>query len=271
MDFAARDAWLKTHPFLEGIARFQAAVDDASAAGAAPIAPPDLDALAGEQKLGVPLLASAAARLGHGPPAADLLGLVLERLGGASLPGKLGAACRALRTRLRAPEERARAIAWIASGQGEAPPDAGLLRFLGWTALARVLAPVVAAVEARGGGEWTQPLCPTCGAPPAMAQLVESPAGKQRLLSCGGCRTRWRWKRIGCPFCEEEAADRQEALEIEGEPLRIDLCSACKGYLKTYVGEGEEALFLADWTSLHLDALAAERGLERRAASLYEV
>jgi len=28
---------------------------------------------------------------------------------------------------------------------------------------------------------------------------------------------------------------------------------------------------LADWTSLHLDVVAADRGLERKAASLYEI
>jgi FdhE protein len=53
--------------------------------------------------------------------------------------------------------------------------------------------------------------------------------------------------------------------------LRIDYCSFCRGYLKTYVGQGAEELFLADWTSLHLDIIASDRGLERRAASLYEM
>jgi hypothetical protein len=36
-------------------------------------------------------------------------------------------------------------------------------------------------------------------------------------------------------------------------------------------GEGSEAVRLADWTSLHLDLLARDRGLKRMAASLYEV
>jgi hypothetical protein len=30
-------------------------------------------------------------------------------------------------------------------------------------------------------------------------------------------------------------------------------------------------VLLADWTSLHLDLLARERGLKRMAASLYEI
>jgi len=42
-------------------------------------------------------------------------------------------------------------------------------------------------------------------------------------------------------------------------------------YLKTYDGEGSATVLLADWTSLHLDLLARDRGLKRMAASLYEV
>jgi hypothetical protein len=53
--------------------------------------------------------------------------------------------------------------------------------------------------------------------------------------------------------------------------LRIDYCEACRGYLKTYDGQGNEQLMLADWTSLHLDLLAHDRGLKRLAPSLYEL
>ena len=58
---------------------------------------------------------------------------------------------------------------------------------------------------------------------------------------------------------------------MEGEPFRIDLCRACKGYVKTYVGEGEEDLFLSDWSTLHLDLLAVRRGFRRLGASLYDI
>jgi FdhE protein len=58
---------------------------------------------------------------------------------------------------------------------------------------------------------------------------------------------------------------------VEGESgLRIDHCASCGGYLKTYDGHGHERLLLSDWSSLHLDVLAADRGLKRLAASLYE-
>ena len=52
--------------------------------------------------------------------------------------------------------------------------------------------------------------------------------------------------------------------------LRIDHCESCGGYLKTYDGQGNESLLLSDWSSLHLDLIAHDRGLKRLAASLYE-
>jgi hypothetical protein len=35
-------------------------------------------------------------------------------------------------------------------------------------------------------------------------------------------------------------------------------------------GQGDEALLLSDWSSLHLDLIAHDRGLKRLAASLYD-
>ena len=103
-----------------------------------------------------------------------------------------------------------------------------------------------------------------------MAQLVGADPGRKRLLSCGCCGTRWQFKRTGCPFCETDA-QRLASVTIEGEGgLRIDHCESCGGYLKTYDGQANEALLLADWSSLHLDLIAHDRGLKRMAASLYD-
>jgi FdhE protein len=86
-----------------------------------------------------------------------------------------------------------------------------------------------------------------------MSQLVGGDSGRLRLFSCGCCNTRWQFRRIGCPFCESTDDHRLSTLTIEGEKyLRIDYCQSCGAYLKTYDGEGNEPIFLADWTSLHL-------------------
>ena len=137
--------------------------------------------------------------------------------------------------------------------------------------MARFITPVVLAFESwRDEEKWQRRYCPTCGSLPAMAQLAGEEPGRRRLLSCGCCGTRWHFRRTCCPYCERDS-QRLESVLIEGEPgLRIDHCAACGGYLKTYAGDGEEYLFLADWSTLHLDVLASDRGLKRLAGSLYE-
>jgi FdhE protein len=140
-------------------------------------------------------------------------------------------------------------------------------------ALRRVLAPIAEELARLRGDRWTRGCCPTCGAQPSMAQLVAAGDTRHRHLACGRCATRWRWRRVACPHCANEDADRLAALEAEtdsgGAPLRLDWCEACKGYVKTYAGEGDEALLLSDWSTLHLDAVAAARGLRRAGASLW--
>ena len=104
-----------------------------------------------------------------------------------------------------------------------------------------------------------------------MAQLIGLDPGRKRFLACGCCRTRWQYNRTQCPFCEINV-NQLAVIAVAGESgLRIDHCESCKGYLKTFVGQDDEALFLSDWSSLHLDFLAADRGLKRLAASLYEL
>jgi len=105
-----------------------------------------------------------------------------------------------------------------------------------------------------------------------MGQLVGTDPGRLRKLSCGRCRTRWRYRRTACPFCDSQDEHRLSVVAVEGEGgLRIDYCQTCGGYLKTYDGEGSENILLADWTSLHLDFIARDRGLKRMAASLYDL
>jgi len=175
-----------------------------------------------------------------------------------------------LRGELNAPR---RAVAWLLGDEAFRPAHPGLLRYLGWTALARFLYPLRDAFGTwRDEEHWLRAYCPTCGTLPAMAELVGSDPGRLRLLSCGCCGTRWRFPRMGCPFCESAGDHRLCALAIEGETsLRIDYCESCRAYLKTYLGGGSEPFFLADWTSLHLDMIARDHGLKRLAASLYEL
>lgn len=273
----SQQAWLAAHPYLEPMARIQRIIDEAADQEQPPaLRPVCWDSYAEDQAEGIPLLHSASAGIDFTPAAADMLGQLVERVVQAPLPGNVGLACRELRDAFRThPAACSRAVEWIVRGAkaDEAPAHGGVARFLGWAAARHVLEPLFRGPATwREEGRWGLGYCPTCGSLPLMAQLVRAEEGRQRFLACGCCGTRWKYRRIGCPFCGTEAADQLGILQVEGEEnLRIDVCSDCHGYLKTYSDEGEEDLYLADWPTLHLDLLAKERGLRQLGASLYGV
>jgi FdhE protein len=268
-----RDAWLIAHPYLGPLATWRSQVDAAVAeiAVEAPAVPVWNDY--GEDfGVGVPLLRSPGAAIDLEPAGKAVVALV-ERLASAPSSSVLADDVRQLAEELgREPAAARRAVDWLLGEETLEPARPGLLRCLGWTALARHLAPVVVAFQRwREDERWLRSYCPTCGAPPAMAQLVGKDPGRKRMLACGSCGTRWQCNRTRCPFCEQDS-QRLAVVTVQGEAgLRLDYCESCRAYVKTYDGEGDEALLLADWTSLHLDFVARDRGLKRLCASLYDL
>jgi FdhE protein len=234
------DGWLETHTYLRPIALLRQRID--AAIGVLDDVPtpavPDWTDYRDDFLAGIPLLQSRGAALDLEPT---------ER------------AIAALSARLQ-------------SHGFAGDPEAGLLRYAGWVVRCAALRPLLDAFDQwRDDDRWMRPYCPACGSPPAMAQLVGVDPGRRRLLSCGCCGTLWRYARTGCPFCEAQS-HRLSSFGVKGEGgLRIDYCESCRGYLKTYDGHGAEAVLLADWTSLHLDVAARDRGLQRMGASLYEI
>jgi FdhE protein len=266
------DQWLETHAYLRPIAELSAHV----ARAAAEIAPefvaiPDWDDYRADFLAGVPLLLSGQAVVDL-EPGGRMAAALIERLASSASPAWLVAQARVLDADLRSAPHAARRIAdFVLGDEAVTPPSAGLLRYLAWTAMERYLRPLLPAFAGwRDEDRWLHRYCPTCGSSPAMAQLAGADPGRKRLLCCGGCRTRWQFKRTGCPFCASESAKLTSLTIASERGLRIDFCESCRGYLKTYDGEGDEALWLADWTSLHLDLLAQDRGLKKLASSLYE-
>ena len=232
---------------------------------------PDFEDYRPDFLAGVPLLSSADGAVDL-EPGGRMAAALLERLARQTSPGTLAAEAGALQTELgRDAQASRRIVDFLLGDETLSPAFPGLLRYLGWTAMTRFLRPVLQAFDGwRDEERWLRRYCPTCGSLPAMAQLVGVDAGRARLLSCGCCGTRWQFKRTGCPFCDTDT-QRIASVTIEEEPgLRIDHCESCGGYLKTYLGQGDESLLLSDWSSLHLDLIAHDRGLKRLAASLYE-
>ena len=268
-----RSRWVDAHPYLETVARFHAQVDSAmSSIAVVEAAIPSWEDYSADFHDGVPLLHSEAIAIER-EPAGGMARALVANLAGRPLPETLAQAVRGLDAELPKGQDGARRVADCLFGDDAAATSApGLLRYLGWTAAARHFRPVVKAFDAsRDEERWLRNYCPTCGSAPAMVQLVGVDPARLRLLVCGCCGTRWRYRRTICPFCEADV-QRLAVVAVEDERrLRIDYCESCHGYLKAYVGEGEEPLFLSDWTSLHLDVVAADRGLKRLGASLYEL
>ena len=266
------EAWLARHPYLQPVAGLRALVDTAAGRMTGTVTrEPDWEEYLADFQAGIPLLGSERAAIGLADPS-KVVRSMLDALLPLPLPPELAGQCDALRADLmRAERDQKRDGA--ASDSALTPSNRGLFRCLLWAVLARDLRPIVVAFARwRDEERWLRNYCPTCGEAPAMGQLIGKDPGRMRMLSCGCCGTRWRYRRTGCPFCERTDDHRLAVVGVEGESgLRIDYCDGCRGYLKTYDGEGSEAVLLADWTSLHLDLLARDQGLKRMAASLYEV
>jgi len=266
------DGWLAKHPYLQSVAELQALIDSAACEVSIPCACISIgEHYLSDFHVGVPLLSSSRIKIDFGPVERVMTSLV-QRLSSTPLPVRLAEERRALDNELCSnPDSPRCAVAWLIGKDSFTPTHPGLLRYLGWTILARYLFQLVVAFGSwREEERWLRNYCPTCGAPPAMAQLVGVDSGSLRLLSCGYCKTRWRYPRTACPFCQNQDDHLLAVLAVDGESgLRIDYCKACCGYLKTYKGEGSEGVLLADWTSLHLDVIACDRGLKRLATSLY--
>lgn len=268
-----QNGWLKTHSYLQPLASLQEQVNATIAE--IPIASPSIpewDGYVDDFHAAIPLLHSAKVHVDL-EPAEQYIASLLEKLAVSPLPYSLVADSKILKSELcRAPNVHSAAVAWLLYGAPLTTSVPGFLRYIGWKTLSLYLDPVVQAFgKWRDEEKWLRGYCPTCGALPSMAQLAGKDPGRRRLLACGCCRTRWWYKRTGCPFCDSQN-HQLSVLTVEGEsPLRIDHCESCSGYLKTYDGEGHESLLLADWTSVHLDIIAQDRGLKRLATSLYHL
>jgi FdhE protein len=267
-----QEVWLAKHPYLQRVADLQALIDAAMAEIPMPNAcPPSWGEYTHDFHAGIPLLHSPTVSIDFSNAETVLISLV-EALASKALPGNLAQDIQTLKTQLhRDRNSPRRALAWLLDDDSFTPVNPGLLRYLGWAVLARYLRPVVDSFSRwRDEEHWLRSYCPTCGALAAMAQLIGTDPGRLRYLSCGCCRSLWRYRRTGCPFCQSKDDHRLAVVAIEGEAgLRIDYCEACSGYVKTYEGTGNESLLLADWTSVHLDVIARDRGLKRLASSLY--
>ncbi len=108
--------------------------------------------------------------------------------------------------------------------------------------------------------------CPICGGAPLMARL--RPSDGKRVFGCSLCGTEWVFKRLQCPCCGNEDAEKLGFFFADGDTAyRVDKCDECRRYIKTSDerknAEGEaKSLALLDAATLYLDILAEKEGYQ---------
>jgi hypothetical protein len=138
--------------------------------------------------------------------------------------------------------------------------------------MARYLDPVVAAFD---GWRKARSLAPQL-LPDLRISARDGSAGRHRSRARSSARVRLLRDALEVPAHALSVLRRRRAASRESSPsvakrgcASITASRAAATSRPTSV-EGDEALFLADWSSLHLDQIAQDRGLKRVAASLYE-
>ncbi len=77
---------------------------------------------------------------------------------------------------------------------------------------------------------WSKGYCPVCGGRPLLAYLEE---GGKRFGTCSVCEFTWALPRFVCPYCDNKEQKNFRYFFSEKEKgLRLEVCEACKHYLK---------------------------------------
>jgi FdhE protein len=89
----------------------------------------------------------------------------------------------------------------------------------------------------------------------------------RRVLRCSFCAAGWELRSYACIYCGEDGERFVTAApDEERKDRRVEVCSACGGYLKT-IDVGELSPFpllaIADLETMELDVAAMARGYGR--------
>lgn len=110
--------------------------------------------------------------------------------------------------------------------------------------------------------------CPTCGSSAGLA-VLRAEDGARRLC-CLGCDEAWLAPRLMCASCgTRDQAELATLCVSEGDPRWLEVCDACRRYLKT-IDEARLAGYTIvpmaeDACTLHLDMIAEKEGYVRSA------
>ena len=100
--------------------------------------------------------------------------------------------------------------------------------------------------------------CPVCGSHPIMAVVAPTPqSGNAKKLFCGACGASWKFERIRCAACGDEAvSDLRYVHDEADEAHRLHVCADCGAATPTVFLKGEEIGVSPDVEYLVTEALA---------------
>ncbi|MFO8031754.1 MAG: formate dehydrogenase accessory protein FdhE [Desulfohalobiaceae bacterium] len=159
-------------------------------------------------------------------------------------------------------------LSWAESFPG-AP---GMLRFLAQTSLYPSLYKIAEHLLQYHEQErsWDFGYCPVCGSLPLICLLQKQ---GQRYGCCSFCGVRYMLPRLGCVFCGEKEAARQDYFYAEQVPgFKVDVCQTCNNYIKTADFRQMDRHYhpaLDDLESLPLDLVAQDKGYTRPTLSAW--
>lgn len=109
---------------------------------------------------------------------------------------------------------------------------------------------------------WEKGYCPICGEFPSIALIQEE--GGKRFLHCSSCGYDWRFTRVVCPHCENEAPNGMDYFYIENKTQESAfVCDKCRRYLITLYRAGNllaRDMDVSAISLIHLDMIMQDKG-----------
>ena len=98
--------------------------------------------------------------------------------------------------------------------------------------------------------------CPVCGGPASIAAVVETPRnGNIKKLYCSCCGASWKFERIRCAVCGDDAVSDLEYVHDEKDDKhRLHVCKSCNSAMPT-VFAGDELGMSPDVESIVMSSL----------------
>jgi len=113
-------------------------------------------------------------------------------------------------------------------------------------------------------GDWEKGYCPVCGTFPTIAMIKEKIA--ERWLHCSQCGYEWKFSRVICPYCEDEAYKEMPFFFVEDKSKECAYaCDKCKRYLITLTKMSDLIVRDLDISAIgltHLDVIMQEKGYQ---------